>query len=175
MQNEVLLRIQARFSLILRNETLDMEYLLDVAQQELSLATMAADHLNIPPSLIHSIQELINILSLLIQSALETSANMSDVVTASVGRLGRPCLEIHADDLKSLLSTSLTVEHLARVCGVSRRTLNRRLKEQGLSVRGCYSTMSDDELDHVVRSIKSRMPHAGYRLVKGEGVVSQFL
>ncbi|KAL2081740.1 hypothetical protein ACEWY4_023593 [Coilia grayii] len=42
------------------------------------------------------------------------------------------------------------------------------MKERGLAVRGCYSSMSDDELDCVVRSIKTRMPHAGYRLVKGE-------
>lgn len=168
VRNNLLQRIQTRFSLILRNETLDMEYLLDVAQQELSLATMAADHLNIPPELIRSLQELINILSFPSRSVSEASVNVSDIVTATVGKLGRPRLEIHADDLQSLLSTSLPLEHLATLYGVSRRTLNRRMKEHGLSVRGCYSKMSDDELDHAVRSIKSRMPHAGYRLVKGE-------
>uniref|UniRef100_A0A8P4GUA6 Integrase core domain-containing protein n=1 Tax=Dicentrarchus labrax TaxID=13489 RepID=A0A8P4GUA6_DICLA len=168
VRNELLQRIQTRFSLILRNETLDMEYLLDVAQQELSLATMATDHLNIPPELIHCLQELINILSLPIQSVSETSVNVSDVVTATVGEVGRPRLEIHADDLKSFLSTSLPLEQLARLYGVSRTKLNRRMKEHGLSVRGCYSKISDDELAHAVRSIKSRMPYAGYRLVKGE-------
>lgn len=95
-----------------------MEYLLDVAQQELSLATMAADHLNIPPELIQSLQELINILS--IQSVSETSVNVPDIVTATVGELGRPRLEIHADDIKSHLFTSLPLEHLARLYCVSR-------------------------------------------------------
>lgn len=28
--------------------------------------------------------------------------------------------------------------------------------------------INDDELDRVVRSINSRMPHVGYRIVKGE-------
>ncbi len=45
--------------------------------------------------------------------------------------------------------------------------MNKRLKET-LSVRAYYSNISDEELDHVVRSIKIRMSHAGYRLMKGE-------
>ncbi|KAL0964268.1 hypothetical protein UPYG_G00321540 [Umbra pygmaea] len=146
----------------------DLDYLLDVAQQELSLATVASHHLNIPLELIDSIQELINTLTLPVESAEESMVNVSDVVTATVGTRGRPCLQIDADHLKSLLSTALPLDDLAKLYGVSRRTLNRRMKEHGLSVRGCYSTISDDELDRAVRSIKSRMPHAGYRLVKGE-------
>ena len=98
----------------------------------------------------------------------ETSGNASEIVTYTWGNVGRPRLEISRDDLKELLTTALPVETLAQLCGVSRRTMNRRLKEQSLSVRGCYSSISDNELDHVVRSIKIRMPHAGYRLVKGE-------
>ncbi|XP_062267612.1 uncharacterized protein LOC133973646 isoform X2 [Platichthys flesus] len=41
------------------------------------------------------------------------------------------------------------------------------MQEHNLSVRKCYSYISDDLLDQKVRSIKARMPHAGYRLVKG--------
>ena len=119
----------------------------------------ASHHQNIPLELINSLQELINTLSLLIQSAEE--APVSDTVTATVGKLGWPCLEIDTDDLKSLLSTALPLESVAKFCGVSRRKLNRRMKEHGLSVCGCYSEISDDELDRVVRSIKSRMPQQG--------------
>ena len=154
--------------MVLRNETIDLDYLLDVAQQEFSLATVASRHLNIPQELINNLQELINALSLPVQSADEASVNVPTIVTATVGNRGRPRLEIEAEDLTSLLSTALPLEHLARLYGVSRRTLNRQMKERGLSVRGCYSTINDDELDRVVRSIKSRMPHVGYRMVKGE-------
>ncbi|KAG9283128.1 hypothetical protein AMEX_G1866 [Astyanax mexicanus] len=167
--DEILQRVQRRFSLLLRNETLDLDYLKTVAQQELSLATVASHHLNVPAELINSLQELINILSFPVDATDEVSVvNELDVFTATVGKLGRPRLEIDSGDLQSLLSTELPLEYLGRMYGVSRRTLNRRMKEHGLSVRGYYSKMSDDELDHVVRSIKSRMPHAGYRLVKGE-------
>ncbi|XP_062260800.1 uncharacterized protein LOC133968652 isoform X3 [Platichthys flesus] len=41
------------------------------------------------------------------------------------------------------------------------------MQEHNLSVRKCYSDISDDVLDQKVRSIKARMPHAGYRIVKG--------
>lgn len=154
--------------MILRNEILDLDYLRDVAQQELSLATVASHHVNIPLELINSLQELINTLSLPVETDEESLVNISDIVTATVGKRRQPCLQIDADHLKSLLSTALPLEDLARLYGVSRRTLNRQMKEHGLSVRGCYSKISDDELDRTVRSIKSRMPHTGYRLVKGE-------
>ena len=36
-----------------------------------------------------------------------------------------------------------------------------------MSVRECYSDMSDEELDQKVRVIKGRMPHAGFRMIKG--------
>lgn len=36
-----------------------------------------------------------------------------------------------------------------------------------MSVRECYSDMSDEELDQKVSAIKAKMPHAGFRMVKG--------
>ncbi|KAF3859015.1 hypothetical protein F7725_021414 [Dissostichus mawsoni] len=169
VREEILQRIQARLSLILRNLSVDLDYLLDVAQQELSLATMASHHVNIPQELISCLQELINTLNSSLESVEEPPAGVSNIVTGTVwGELGWPRLEIDTDDLESVLSIALPLKHLASLYGVSRSTLNRRTKEHGLSVRGCYSTMSDDELDQVVRSIQTRMPHAGYRMVKGE-------
>ncbi|XP_077065660.1 uncharacterized protein LOC143718491 [Siphateles boraxobius] len=41
------------------------------------------------------------------------------------------------------------------------------MAENNLSVRGLYSTCTDAELDGLVSQVKERMPHAGYRLVKG--------
>ncbi|XP_067085574.1 uncharacterized protein [Osmerus mordax] len=41
------------------------------------------------------------------------------------------------------------------------------MSDFNLSVRSQYSTMTDDELDGKVRAIKSRLPHTGYRLMKG--------
>jgi hypothetical protein len=41
------------------------------------------------------------------------------------------------------------------------------MKEHNMSVRDCYSDMSDEELDQKVRAIKARMPHACFRMFKG--------
>ncbi|XP_063755948.1 uncharacterized protein LOC134875336 isoform X1 [Eleginops maclovinus] len=41
------------------------------------------------------------------------------------------------------------------------------MQEYNMSVRSLYSTMTDDALDNEVRAIKSRLPHAGYQIVKG--------
>lgn len=167
VQEDILQRMLTKFNLICRNEAIDLDYLLDVAQQELALAINASNHVNIPDNLIRGLQELINVVNISLNLE-ETSGNASEIVTYTWGNMGRPRLEISRDDLKELLTTALPVKTLAQLCGVSRRTMNRRLKEQSLSVRGCYSCISDNELDRVVRSIKIRMPHAGYRLVKGE-------
>ncbi len=167
VQEDILQRMLTKFSLIFRNETLDLDYLLDTAQQELDLAITASNHVNIPEALITGLQELINIIHVNVSSE-GTSTTASDIVTCTWGNVGRPRLDIRRDDLEELLHTALPVEHLSWICGVSRSTMNRRLKEHTLSVRACYSNISDEELDHVVRSIKIRMPHAGYRLMKGE-------
>ncbi len=60
MQENILQRMLTKFSLIFRNETLDLDYLLDTvrAQQELDLAITASDYVNIPEAfwqLLHQI------------------------------------------------------------------------------------------------------------------------
>lgn len=51
--------------------------------------------------------------------------------------------------------------------GVSRSTVFRRVEEYELSGRNMYSSISDDELDSLVASIKNPLPNAGYRMVRG--------
>jgi hypothetical protein len=41
------------------------------------------------------------------------------------------------------------------------------MKEHNMSVRECYSDMSDEELDQKVRAIKARMHHGGFRMDEG--------
>ncbi len=59
MQEDILQRMLTKFSLIFRNETLDLDYLLDTVQQELDLAITASNHVNIPEALITGLQELL--------------------------------------------------------------------------------------------------------------------
>lgn len=80
---------------------------------------------------------------------------------------GHPKIVIEREKLISLLDTHLPVSCIAKILSVSRRTLYRRMQEFGLSVRGSYSTVTDEELDNVILGIKEQMPNAGYRMVQG--------
>ncbi|XP_016522843.1 uncharacterized protein LOC103132387 [Poecilia formosa] len=83
------------------------------------------------------------------------------------GNVGRPKVNIETETLTHLLSSGLPLTTLCRLTDISRSTFYRRMKEHNLSVRKLYSSISDAALDQKVRSIKTRMPNAGYRLVKG--------
>lgn len=66
-----------------------------------------------------------------------------------------------------MLCSKLPVPCIARLMGVSERTIYRRMQEYELSVKDMYSSISDDELDSLVASITSELPNAGYRMVRG--------
>ncbi|XP_070406831.1 uncharacterized protein [Nothobranchius furzeri] len=56
---------------------------------------------------------------------------------------------------------------ITKLLGVSRATLFRRMSENNISVSATYSKCSDEELDSFITVIKSNMPDAGYRVVRG--------
>ncbi len=100
----------------------------------------------------------------------ETNANSIPIVEqeTEVGTgSGHPKIVIEKEKLKSLLDTRLPVSCIAKCLGVSRRTIYNRMQEFGLSVRGSYSSVNDQELDNIISVIKTQMPNAGYRMVQG--------
>nr|XP_055057120.1 uncharacterized protein LOC129441490 [Misgurnus anguillicaudatus] len=80
---------------------------------------------------------------------------------------GRPRVVVPVEHIAYLLEIGLPVKTISELLGVSRATLFRRMAENNLTVRGLYSTCTDEELDQLVLQVKERMPHAGYRMVKG--------
>ena len=82
------------------------------------------------------------------------------------GETGRPKYNINEDTLEELISLDLPVPCIAKMLGVSRSTLFRRMKEFQLSARN-FSNITDEQLDNVVQAIKTEMPTAGYRMVRG--------
>ena len=50
---------------------------------------------------------------------------------------------------------------------ISPATLNRRLKDLNLEISHSFSTIDDDTLNGIVRSIKEEFPNSGYRMVWG--------
>lgn len=123
--------------------------------------------MDIPAELTDGLQQLTLVLSShLSQNPVPPLFN--DVATTCwSGNVGWPELQMSRDTLQMLLDTSLPLVHLAEMHGISRSTLHRKMKDHNMSVRACYSVISDEELYQKVRAIKARMPHAGYRVVKG--------
>lgn len=66
-----------------------------------------------------------------------------------------------------LLEINLPAHYIAMLLGVSASTVNRWMREFDLSARQFYSNLTDQELDETVQQIKTEMPAAGYRMVKG--------
>lgn len=86
---------------------------------------------------------------------------------ALTGRVGRPCINISPYQLIFLIENSFSVPQIADMIGVSVRTIRRRMNELGVTIRAQYSTISDDDLDTLVREFQSRFPMCGNRQMQG--------
>uniref|UniRef100_A0A3Q3FKJ3 Integrase catalytic domain-containing protein n=1 Tax=Kryptolebias marmoratus TaxID=37003 RepID=A0A3Q3FKJ3_KRYMA len=81
--------------------------------------------------------------------------------------VGRPGYLLPADVLESFLLAGVSVMDIARLFGVSERTVHRRMAEYGIRVSELYCNIEDDELDGVVREILSYHPNTGYKMILG--------
>lgn len=80
------------------------------------------------------------------------------------GDRGRhPRLYFSPEYLQHLLEMPLSVITIARLSGVSRHSVRRRLLENNKSVTSLHGKMSNEELDVLVADIKLTMPHCGSR------------
>jgi AraC-like DNA-binding protein len=80
---------------------------------------------------------------------------------------GRPKFEILEEQLELFLEYNFSVEKIAKMLGVSSKTIHRRLKQYGLSVKNTYSDMNDNQLDRIVSEIVQDFPNSGYKAVRG--------
>jgi len=80
---------------------------------------------------------------------------------------GRPRIEVDVEDIEFLQGLRFSWTNVAKVLGISRSTLYRRLEEEGISRETRYSDMSDSDLDSLVREIKRAHPNDGERLMIG--------
>jgi hypothetical protein len=91
---------------------------------------------------------------------------------AAAGRLfsgspGRPKFNISHEQLEFLLERRFTTVQMSRLLGVSVRTIERRMAEFGLSVRGTYTIISDERLDTTTLEILTSFPNIGYKRMTG--------
>jgi hypothetical protein len=133
----------------------------------LQFVRAGVNYIDIPTEMVDGLQQFIEDVSAYLTHSVVASLFNEVVISTYSGNVGWPKLEITCDTLQSLLDTAFPLANSADMHGISRSTIYRRMKEHNMSVRECYSDMSDEELDQKVRDIKARMPHVGFRMVKG--------
>ena len=76
-------------------------------------------------------------------------------------------LEVSIEEIEYLRTLRFTWTKIAEFLGVSRSTLYRRLKEEGIDHSAKYTNIADNDLDRTVESIKQSHPNDGERLLIG--------
>lgn len=151
-----------RLQWAIQQSSVDLDYLQYVCNQEYLIIDAASHIFQIPASITEGLQDL----GRLVHAAIEEEQRPT-LFTLVQGERGRPKFEFSAQLLRNLFEIPLPVKCVASLLHVSESTIFRRMKEQGISTKTSYSTISDQELDLKVSAVKARAPHAGYRLVKG--------
>lgn len=139
----------------------DLDFLEFACRQEIYLFQTLSRHVDVPSQVIQALQELFS----LVRQQIEYTAPQTEVTTLA-SRTGRPKYNIEIETLSELCELNFSVHYIAKLLGVSCRTVSRRIREFGLSTKK-YSNLSDQDLNRLVAQIKNEMPSAGFRMVKG--------
>ncbi len=160
LRHHLLQRLLQRLQMAFSTTLLNLDCLEFLCRQELYLLNTLSNHVKVPPAITLALQELFD----LVRAQLEHPAPCVTVEVA--GTPGRPKISTEKQCLKEMLHTQLPVHCITPLMGVS-RAIFRQMDEYGRSVRDMYSSISDDELDRLVASIKNDLPNAGYGMVRG--------
>ena len=76
-------------------------------------------------------------------------------------RRGRPTIDIPEDQLAMLFEHHFCIADIARMMGVSARTIRRRVLQYGPESSTAYSALSDAELDEITLQFVHNNPYSG--------------
>ena len=80
---------------------------------------------------------------------------------------GRPLFEISPSIIETLMNLQFTSFDIALILGVSRSTVCRRMRQNGLSYSDNYCCISDCNLDEIVMEISMDHPRCGSKMMHG--------
>ena len=91
-----------------------------------------------------------------------------ETLTMTTGQRGRPRFDVPRDMMCFLVEHGLTTNDIPKMLSVSRRTVQRRMAEFDIR-EGFprYSSISDAQLDSVIRDITNDFPNCGIKRMQG--------
>lgn len=97
---------------------------------------------------------------------LQESRSVQQISTRYTRR-GRPCVSVSVDQILFYIEHGFTIADIAKVFHCSRRTIERRMSDAGLTMRNTYSNISDEQLVEITRQILSMNPRIGAKVLDG--------
>lgn len=97
----------------------------------------------------------------------EESVINFNMKTTLTGNRGRPRYIISKEQLQYFMEYGFKGHEMAIMLGVSEAKVRRRLQDFGLSSSTNFSSLTDEQLDTIVSSIKKDFVQSGYRMVQG--------
>jgi len=108
-----------------------------------------------------------------VRSAVEREEVRQEMVV----RRGRSLVLVSEEHLLFYLQHGIKICDIASLFGCSRRTIERRMHDCGLSVRGFYTLILDTDLREVIGSIARIQPNIGAKALDGalraQGIIVQ--
>lgn len=77
-------------------------------------------------------------------------------------------MAVKKNQLEYLIDNDFSVTDIANMLNISVRTVHSRFQKFELSIRASYSSISNSDLDAVLKEIISEFPNIGYRRVNAE-------
>lgn len=87
-----------------------------------------------------------------------TNSMSSGTLMHHDGSVGRPRFNVREEQLQHLLEAYFTIPQIAKMIGISPKTVHRRMNEFGLSVEAQYADVTDSELGTLVTEILISFP-----------------
>ena len=103
--------------------------------------------------------------SILTSSSSPTAISPVQVIMPQ-GRRGRPSLVVNVEQVELFRSVGYTWLEVSNLLSVSRTTLWRRFRDLNIPTSQ-YSDISDQDLDHIVQSIRESHPNVGLVMLQG--------
>lgn len=156
LRNHIYQRLLHKIEQGFNTTPLNLDYFEFICRQELYLLQALSNHVEVHPAITQALQDLFN----LVKAQLERPDPCFTVVVAA-GTTGRPKIFIGEQRLKEMLHTQLPVSCIARLMGVSRSTVFRRMEEYMLSVRNMYSSISFNQESFTKRWLQDGQRETG--------------